>query len=197
MTAYSLYENNQIIKTINKLNNFIDMNPDGEFTAYAHYLLAMSYYVQVSEKGRDPNLTQKALNYFQLIISKYPNTKYSKDAKLKIQFLKNRMAENELEIGKFYLRQKAAISAIKRFKSILENFQNTSVIPETLFRLGEALLITGLKDEANKSFAILKYNFPKNKWSSRSESMFGDNRNLNKKVGLTYKLKNYIREIFN
>ena len=194
-SAYSLYEDNQIPKAINKLNSFIEMNPTGELTIYAHYLLGMCYYIQTSQKGRDASLSLKALNYFQIIESKYPNSKYAKDAKLKILYLKNRLAENELAVGKFYLKKNASGSAIKRFKVILEKFQNTSVIPETLYRLSEALLITGLKEEAQKSIAILNYNFTKNEWSSLSKSLLVNDLNKNIDKGFTQKLKNYFTTI--
>lgn len=196
-SAYSLYEDNQIQKAINKLNSFIEMNPTGELTIYAHYLLGMCYYIQTSQKGRDASLSLKAINYFQIIETKYPNSKYAKDAKLKILYLKNRLAENELAVGKFYLKKNASGSAIKRFKVILEKFQNTSVIPETLYRLSEALLITGLKEEAQKSIAILNYNFPKNEWASLSKSLLVNNLNKDIDKGFTQKVKNYFTTIFN
>jgi outer membrane protein assembly factor BamD len=196
-SAYSLYEDNQIQKAINKLNSFIEMNPTGELTIYAHYLLGMCYYIQTSQKGRDASLSLKAINYFQIIESKYPNSKYAKDAKLKILYLKNRLAENELVVGKFYLKKNASGSAIKRFKVILEKFQNTSVIPETLYRLSEALLITGLKEEAQKSIAILNYNFPKNEWASLSKSLLVNNLNKDIDKGFAQKVKNYFTTIFN
>ena len=196
-SAYSLYEDNQIQKAINKLNSFIEMNPTGELTIYAHYLLGMCYYIQTSQKGRDASLSLKAINYFQIIESKYPNSKYAKDAKLKILYLKNRLAENELAVGKFYLKKNASGSAIKRFKVILEKFQNTSIIPETLYRLSEALLITGLKEEAQKSIAILNYNFPKNEWASLSKSLLENNLNKDIDKGFAQKVKNYFTTIFN
>jgi outer membrane protein assembly factor BamD len=196
-SAYSLYEDNQIQKAINKLNSFIEMNPTGELTIYANYLLGMCYYIQTSQKGRDGSLSLKAINYFQIIESKYPNSKYAKDTKLKIFYLKNRLAENELAVGKFYLKKNASGSAIKRFNVILDKFQNTSVIPETLYRLSEALLITGLKEEAQKSIAILNYNFPKNEWTSLSKSLLVNNLNKDIDKGFTQKLKNYFTTIFN
>ena len=195
-SAYSLYQDNQIQKAINKLNSFIEMNPTGELTIYAHYLLGMCYYIQTSQKGRDASLSLKALNYFEIIEAKYPNSKYAKDAKLKKLYLKNRLAENELAVGKFYLKKNAQISAINRFKVILEKFQNTSVIPETLYRLSEALLITGLKEEAQKSIVILNYNFPQNEWSSLSKSLLVNNFNKNIDKGFTQKVKNYFTTIF-
>ena len=196
MTAYSLYQNNEIKKSISKLKIFIEMNPNDEFSDYAHYLLAMCYYIQVSNQGRDPSLSIKALNSFMLIITKYPNSKYAKDSKIKIQYIKNSLANNELDIGKFYLKKNAPASSIKRFKSILLNYQNTSSIPETLYRLTEAFLMIGLKKEAVKSDAVLKYNFPNSEWTNLSKSILSDSSSSEEKKSLTSSIKNYFVTIF-
>ena len=196
MSAYSLYQNNEIAKAVNKLSSYIELNPKGELIEYAHYLLAMCYYAKVSNENRDPGASIKSLNFFKLIITKYPNTKYAKDAKLKIQFLKNTLAKNELNIGKFYLRKGAPASSIKRFKSILQNYQNTSVIPETLYRLSESFLIIGLKEEALKSNALLNYNFPKNNWTKLSKNLFKNKSELNQQKDNKFSIINYLKDFF-
>ena len=196
MTAYSLYQNNEISKSISKLKTFNEMNPKDEFSDYAHYLLAMCYYIQISSQGRDPSLSLKALNSFKLVITKYPNSRYAKDAKLKIQFIKNSLAINELNIGKFYLKKNAPASSIKRFKTILKKYQNSSVIPETLYRLTEALLMMGLKKEAIKSNAILKYNFPNSEWSNLGKDILSNISSTSEKESFTSSIKNYFATIF-
>ena len=70
MSAYSLYQNNEIDKAVSKLSSYIELNTKGELTKYAHYLLAMCYYAQVSDEGRDPSTSIKSLSYFKLIITK-------------------------------------------------------------------------------------------------------------------------------
>ena len=197
MSAYALYQNNEIMKAIDKLSSYIEMNPKGENTKYAHYLMAMCYYTQVSDEGRDPNTSIKSLKYFKLIVTKYPNTDYAKDAKLKIHLLNNTLAKNELNIGKFYLRKGAVASSIKRFKSVLQNYQNTSVIPETLFRLSEAFLLIGLKNEAIKSNALLDHNFPNNAWTRLSKKLLKNKSELNQKQDDEFSIINYFKYFLN
>ena len=196
MTAYSLYENNEIKKAIINLQSFLEMNPSGEFSEYAQYLLAMCYYIQISNQGRDPNLYKKAINYFKILNSKYPNGKYAKDAKLKIQYINNTLASNELLIGVFYLKKNSPLAAIKRFKFIIENYKNTNIIPETLYRLCEALLMISLEEEAKQSKALLIYNFPQNKWTELSKELFNSNINVIKDETMIKSFKNYIKTIF-
>ncbi len=196
MSAYSLYQKNNIKKAVAKLSSFIEMNPKGELTEYAHYLLAMCYYAQISNEDRDPSTSIKSLKYFNLIITKYPNTTYAKDAKLKIQLIKNTLAKNELNVAKFYLRKGAPGSSIKRFKSILQDYQNTSVVPETLYRLSEAFLMLGLKDEAIKSNALLDYNFPKSEWTKLSKTLLKNKSKLNQQKNDEFSVINFFKDFF-
>ena len=196
MNAYSLYQNNEIQKTIIKLQSFLEMNPSGELSEYAQYLLAMCYYIQISNQERDPNLSQKSMNYFKIVISKYPDGKYAKDAKLKIQYINNSLASNELSIGVFYLKKNSPLAAIKRFKFIIKNYNNSNVIPETLYRLCEALLMISLEEEAKQSKALLIYNFPQNRWSELSKELFKSNINVIEDKAMITSLKNYIKTIF-
>jgi outer membrane protein assembly factor BamD len=195
MVAYSLYENNEIKKAIIKLNNFIELNPVNKQTEYAHYLLAMCYYIQITNEGRDPSITIQALNSFKTILIKYSNGKYAKDSILKIQFIENKLALNELSIGVFYLNKNAPGAAIKRFKSIIKNYENSNLIPETLYRLCEAFLMIGLETEAKKSQALLVYNFPDSKWKKLSKDLFNSNKDDEEK-GIIVSIKDYVKTIF-
>ena len=195
MTAYSLYKNNKNKKAIVKLQIFLEMNPADQLSDYAHYLLAMCYYTSMSNKGRDSGLIKKALNYFQIVISKYPESKYAKDAKLKIQYINNSLASNELLIGVFYLKKNFPAAAIKRFKKIIVNYKNSNVIPETLYRLCEALLMIGLLEEAEKSKALLIYNFPQSNWADLSKKLIKSEEDNSQETGLMISIQKFINEI--
>ena len=75
------------------------------------------------------------------------------------------MAKKEFEVGMFYLKNNAPSPAIKRFSVLIENYQGTSIIPQTLYRMYEAFLMLNLETNANKTATLLKYNFPKSKWT--------------------------------
>ena len=197
MTAYSLFQANQINEAIGKLDEFIEMNPSGEHTEYAQYLLAMSYYVQIPDAGRDAMFSKKALKYFKIITTKFPKSVYAKDAKFKINYIKNSLAQNELLIGMFYLKNNSPASSIKRFQAIIKNYQTTSVIPETLYRLCEAFLMLGLKEEAIKSSLVLNYNFPDNEWTNLSKNIIKDTSELDENEGFINSITDYIKKITN
>ena len=141
------------------------MNPNGIFTEYAEYLIAMCYYVKISDPNRDSRFTKIAIEKFKKIIKINPNSKYAKDAKFKLEYLRNYLARKEFEVGMYYLKNNFPSPAITRFSVIIKEYQGSSIIPQTLYRMYEAFEMLKLKDKSEQTYLILKYNFPKSKWT--------------------------------
>ena len=138
---------------------FIDTYPGDEDEAYAKYLLALSYYDQIDEVGRDQGLTFQALQSLREVIEDYPDSEYARSAILKFDLAFDHLAAKEMEIGRYYLKRKHYAAAINRFRVVVEEFQTTTHTPEALMRLVEAYLALGATDEAQTAGAILGYNF--------------------------------------
>ena len=134
---------------------------------------------QIIDDKRDQTAVNNAYQTFKIIIDRYPSTKYAKDAYYKIIFLEDVLAAKEINVGKTYLSLKKYISAMKRFKNIVNNYQTTSFVPEALHRLVEIYIILGVNEEALINARVLGHNFPNSKWYKYSYKL------LKKK---TYKL---------
>lgn len=143
---------------------YIDTYPADEDAAYAKYLLALSYYNQIDDVGRDQGLTYQALQALRAVIEEYPDSEYARSAMLKFDLAFDHLAAKEMEIGRYYLRGKFYTAAINRFRVVVEQFQTTTQTPEALYRLIEAYLSLGLTDEAQTAGAILGYNFQSTEW---------------------------------
>jgi outer membrane protein assembly factor BamD len=138
---------------------FLDFYPGDEDAAYAQYLLALSYYDQIDQVGRDQGLTFQALQALRAVIERYPDSEYTQSAILRFELAFDHLAGKEMEIGRYYLRREHYTAAINRFRVVVEQFQTTTHTPEALLRLVEAYLALGLTDEAQTAGAILGYNF--------------------------------------
>jgi outer membrane protein assembly factor BamD len=138
---------------------YLDLYPGDEDAAWAQYLLAISYYDQIDEVGRDQGLTFQALQALRVVIEQYPDSEYAKSAMLKFDLAFDHLAAKEMEIGRYYLRQGQYAAAINRFRVVVENFQTTTHTPEALHRLVEAYLALGLDQDAQTAAAILGHNF--------------------------------------
>ena len=164
MSAYANYQGNAYDEAIIILDRFIQLHPSNKDVPYAFYLKALCYYEQISDVGRDQKMTELALNSLNDVILRFPRSKYARDAKLKIDLTRDHLAGKEMEIGRYYESQGQYLAAINRFRSVVDKFQTTTHVPEALHRLTESYLALGLVDQANKTAAVLGYNFPGTEW---------------------------------
>jgi len=143
---------------------FIDFYPADEDAAYAQYLLAISYYDQIDDIGRDQGLTFQALQALRTVIERYPDSEYARSAILKFDLAFDHLAAKEMEIGRFYLKRGHFTASVNRFRVVVEQFQTTTHTAEALHRLVEAYLSLGLNHEAQTAGAILGHNFKATEW---------------------------------
>ncbi len=170
MSAYSSYAQNKYEDAIEAANRYSSMYQGGseENSAYAYYLIAICYFEQIVDVGRDQRMTELALASLNELVQRYPNTAYAKDARLKMDMTRDQLAGKEMEIGRYYLSQDQHLAAIGRFKRVVDIYQTTSHTPEALHRLVESYLSMGLIDEATKIGAVLGYNYPGSEWYEKS-----------------------------
>ena len=159
MQAYAYHKARSYEEARGAAQRFIDNYPGDEDAAYAKYLLALSYYDQIDEVGRDQGLTFQALQALREVIEQYPDTEYARSAVLKFDLAFDHLAGKEMEIGRYYLKRGHHTAAINRFRVVVEEYQTTTHTPEALMRLVEAYLTLGLTDEAQTAGAILGHNF--------------------------------------
>jgi outer membrane protein assembly factor BamD len=98
------------------------------------------------------------------IVRRFPDSKYARDAKLKLDFTRDHLAGKEMEIGRYYLNRGEYLAAINRFKRVIDNYQTTTHVPEALERLVECDLALGLVKEAKENASVLGYNYPGSRW---------------------------------
>jgi outer membrane protein assembly factor BamD len=159
MSAFAYHSDRDYENSRAAAQRYIDFYPADEDAAYSQYLLAISYYDQIDQVGRDQGLTFQALQALRTVIERYPDTEYAKSSILKFDLAFDHLAGKEMEIGRYYLKRGHYTSAINRFRVVVEEFQTTSHTPEALHRLVEAYLSLGLTDEAQTAGAVLGHNF--------------------------------------
>ena len=139
--AYNLYKRKKYNRAILELNQFIEKYPDLVPTPYAYYLRGVIAEAK-SESALDKVITERAqrdvesigdaYKYFVLLIEDFPDSKYSEEAKTKLTSLRNILAKHEFYVALYYTRIGSNIAAINRSKYIIENYPNSSSIPDSL-----------------------------------------------------------------
>ena len=142
----------------------IDKYPSHKDLDYIYYMIAMCNYEQLQNEALDGYYNELALNSFNNVITRFPESKYAKDSRQKIILVKSNIAAKHMEIGRFYLKNKKYIAALNRFKIVIDEFSITKFTPEALHRMVEAYYEMGMYEDSYNSAALLGYNYPDSKW---------------------------------
>ncbi|MDE8650116.1 outer membrane protein assembly factor BamD [Novosphingobium album (ex Liu et al. 2023)] len=168
MSAFSYYAARDYTKATQAAQRFLSIHPGNKDAPYAYYLIAVCYYEQISDVTRDQKITLQAKQALTEVMRRYPGTTYASDAKLKLDLVDDHLAGKEMTIGRYYERSGKWLAATLRFRNVVDDFQTTSHAPEALFRLVESYLSLGIPEEAQKSAAVLRANYPDSKWYRRA-----------------------------
>lgn len=174
MSAFSYYVARDYNKSVASAQRFLSIHPGNRDAPYAYYLIALSYYEQISDVQRDQKVTEQALTALREVDRRFPNTEYASDARLKIDLVQDHLAGKEMEIGRYYEKSGKWIAAQIRFQNVVDNYQTTSHTPEALFRLTETSLALGIPAEAVKYAAVLGANYPGSEWYDKAYELVQD-----------------------
>ncbi len=164
MSGYTSYRAAEYDTAVSTLERFAKLYPNNPSTPYAYYLIAICYYEQITDVGRDQKVTEQAMEALREVIRRFPESEYSRDAKIKLDLTQDHLAGKEMQVGRYYQRHDDYLAAINRFRYVVESFQTTSHVPEALHRLVESYLRLGVTDEAQRYGAVLGFNFPNSIW---------------------------------
>ncbi|NND22895.1 MAG: outer membrane protein assembly factor BamD, partial [Silicimonas sp.] len=104
MQAFAYHRDRDYEAARGAAQRFVDTYPGDEDAAWAQYLLALSYYDQIEDVGRDQGLTFQALQSLRDVIERYPDSDYARSAILKFDLAFDHLAAKEMEIGRYYLK---------------------------------------------------------------------------------------------
>ena len=181
MAAYAYYEQDYYLDAITEIQRFIKIYPKHKNLDYAYYLLAVSHYEQIVDEKKDLKSILNARKYFNFIIKNFPSTVYSADSEYKVDLVNEVLASKEMYVGRYYFDKKSWISAIKRFRTVIDEYETTIYAEEALHRLVEIHYIIGLEDEAKKYAKLLGYNYQSSTWYEKSYIIFNDSyKNIKK-----------------
>ena len=188
MAAYSYYSQDYLDDAIAELERFLKVYPLSKNTDYALYLLATSHYEQIVDEKKDLQSILSAKKNYNEVVKNFPNTEYALDSEFKLDLINNILASKEMYIGRYYFDKKKWISAINRFRTVIDEYDTTIYAEEALHRLVEVHYIIGLNKEAEKYAQILGYNYKSSKWYEKSYAVF--NKDYERKRIKTEKKKN-------
>jgi len=171
LAAYSYYKAGKTPEAIASAERYTVMHPGTKDAALAHHIIASAYFDEMKLPNRDQTATRKALDQLKIIESRYPDSEYAKTAVNRIRIAEDNLAAQEMEVGRYYLKQKNYAGAINRFKTVVSDYQTTAHVEEALMRLTECYMALGVVNEAQTAAAVLGHNFPQSQWYKQAYAL--------------------------
>ena len=194
MSSFSLYGINFYTDALENLDRYLKKYPSDRNVMYAHYLISIIYFEQISDEKKDLAPLIKAKNKIEFFLNNYPESEYALDLKFKKDLIQNQLAAKELFVARFYISTKKWVPAINRLKVIVKDYDQTIFIEEALHRLVEINFHLGLEEEAKKYANILGYNYNSSEWFEQSYKILNKDYKI-KKLAKSKKEIGFIEKI--
>ncbi len=164
-TARALYQEKKYEEARAEYQRFLELHPQHERADEAHYYLGMAYVRAADSPDRDQTDTKKGLEEFNLLVRQMPDSQYVPDARQRIVAARQKLAEKDLYVGRFYFDRGSYAAAAGRFKSLLANYDAAGFDDQALYFLGESLWRLEQKDEARPAFQRLVQEHSQSEWA--------------------------------
>ncbi|MFZ2987667.1 outer membrane protein assembly factor BamD [Ideonella sp.] len=174
--AYAYWKSSEKAQALATLDRFIKLNPSSPGLDYALYLRGLINFNEdlgilgavagQKQSERDQQASRESYQSFKQLSDQFPDSKYTPDAKLRMDYIVNALADYEVHVARYYLRRGALVAAANRAQQALTVYPQTPATEEALFILAEAydkLGLNVLRDDAKR---VLAQNFPNTKFSS-------------------------------
>ena len=172
--AYAYYKDKEIASALTAAERFIRLHPNHPNVDYAYYLRGLANfnddlgllgsYTGQDMSERDPKSAREAFNAFKDLVTRFPDSKYAPDSILRLNYLVNTLASNEIHVARWYMRRGAFVAAANRAQFALKTYPQAPANEEGLLILVQAYDKLGMTDLRNDAERVLKTNFPKSKY---------------------------------
>ncbi len=170
-TIYAYFRNSEPGLAIAAADRFIKLHPTHDSVDYAYFLKGQASYEEDKSafgvwlgkddlSDRDPTLTLNALNAFEEVYTRFPDSQYAPMARERVAYLTNALARHEVAIAGYYHSRQAYVAAVNRAKGVVENFPDTHAVEEALGLMLSCYNAMGLPELADDSRRVLELNFP-------------------------------------
>ncbi|MCW5696761.1 MAG: outer membrane protein assembly factor BamD [Bauldia sp.] len=174
MSGFASFESRDYDSAIDATERFLTLYPTHPDADYALFILGQSYLRQIPDVTRDQEAARRAMATMEELIARFPNSEYVPEAQTTLIAVRDQLAGQEMQVGRYYLERREYIAAINRFQTVVAIYQDTRHVEEALYRLTEANLAMGLLSEAQTAAAVLGHNFPGSSWYQRAFNLLAE-----------------------
>ncbi len=167
---YAYYRNGEAEPAIDQADMFIRENPTHPRVDYAYYIRGLVYFesgagwleekLRADVTKRPPHESRKALQSFQILLQQYPKSPYAADARQRAIFLRNKLADYDLAVARYYMKRQAYVAAVNRARAVIENYDGSPAAIEALGIMAEGYRELEIPDLAEVAESVRAANAP-------------------------------------
>jgi outer membrane protein assembly factor BamD len=172
--AYAKWRLNERVEAITTLDRFIKLHPSSPAMDYALYLKgvvnfneSMGFLSAISRQDlseRDQQASRDSYQAFEQLVQTFPDSKYSDDARARMGYIVNALAEYELHVARYYYRRAAYVAAANRAQLAVREYPQTPAVEEALYIMAASYDKLGLEQLRNDAERVLKLNYPQTRY---------------------------------
>ncbi len=173
--AYAYYKDQEIASAIAAANRFIRMHPTHAHVDYAYYLKGLAnfndqpnalehFFTDKDLSERDPRGMRDAYDAFRELVERYPQSRYTEDARNRMVYLVNFLAKSEINVARFYYDRRAYVATVNRTKYVIERYQRTPSVEDALGLQALAYQKMGMEGLMTDTLRVLEKNFPNSRY---------------------------------
>jgi outer membrane protein assembly factor BamD len=179
--AYAYFKNEEAPSAVAACERFMKLYPDNRHVDYAYYLKGLARFQEgkgLAERFLDMDMSQrdqaaalKAFQDFAELTRRYPTSSYARDAQLRMTYLRNLLAQHEVNVAHYYMRRGAYVAAAGRARYVVEHYQRAPAMPDALVLMAKAYRVLALDDLADDAVRVLERNYPSHPGLKEVKSM--------------------------
>ena len=175
--AYAYWKDNEPASAVAACDRFIKLHPNHPNVDYVFYLRGLVNFNedlgllgQISQQDmteRDPKGARESFEAFRELVTRFPDSKYTPDAILRMKYLVNALASLEVHVARYYMKRNAYIAAINRSQFALKNYPDAPATEEALFIMVKAYDLMGMNDLRDDIERVMRKNYPNSVYYTR------------------------------
>jgi outer membrane protein assembly factor BamD len=168
--AYAYYKSEEPVSAVAACDHFIKLYPTHPRVDYAYYLKGLANfnqgkglaerYLPIDASQRDQAAALKSFQDFTELVKRFPKSRYVEDAQQRMTYLRNLLAQHEINVANYYMLRGAYVAAANRARYVVENYQRAPIMPEALAIMAKAYRILDMQDLAADALRVLEINYP-------------------------------------
>ena len=175
--AYSYWKSNEPVSAVAACDRFIKLHPNHPNVDYVYYLRGLVNFNEdqgimglVSQQDmteRDPKGARESFDSFRELVTRFPDSKYTPDAILRMKYLVNALASLEVHVARYYMKRGAYLAAVNRAQFAVKTYPDAPAIEEALFIMVKGYDLIGMNDLRDDAERVMRKNYPNSVYYTR------------------------------